>query len=157
MKNLRLDMQRVGGSWTGQGLTCIKIVLFFALFPLQFIGVQCNAKDYSIQNSKSLMVFEKFLYHAFSPSSWWSCCISLGGPLLVLGWSGRWSWHSKQRNYTEPCNSSCCYWSLWLLLFRTCCFPKHLHFNGKTRPISCSPLNMVNSRCSIILSLRLVF
>lgn len=101
-------------------------------------------KDYSIQNSKFIVVL-KFLYHAFSPSSWWSHCISPGGPMLVLGWSSRWSWLPKQRDNTEPRNSSSCYWSLWLLLLWTCRLSKHLHINGETKPIPRSPLDLVKA------------
>lgn len=102
-----------------------------------------------IQNSK-FMVLLKFLYNAFSSSSWWSCCISPSSPMLVLGWSGRWSWLPKQRDNTEPWNSSGCHWSLWLLLLRTCSFPEYLYFNGKTKPIPWSPPNMVKTQDSLL-------
>ncbi|KAE8670677.1 putative NBS type disease resistance protein [Hibiscus syriacus] len=38
--------------------------------------------------------------------SWWSCCIIVGGTLLVLGWLGRSSWVSQQRDTIEFCYSS---------------------------------------------------
>lgn len=70
--------------------------------------------------------------------------VNLGGTLPVLGWCSGWSWFWEQRDNSKPWNSSCGSWSLWLLLLRTCGFPKHLYLNGKTKPIPFSPHSMVN-------------
>lgn len=95
------------------------------------------------------------IYHVCC--SWWSYCISSSDSLPVLGWRGR-RWLSPHRDNTQSCNSSCCCWSLWLLLFWTCCVPKHLHIHGKSKPIPCSALSMVNlPRMSFSQSCLLVY
>jgi len=86
-----------------------------------------------------LLTFTMFFY------SWWSYCISFSGSVLVMDWHRRCRL-STLRDNTESWNSSCCYWSLWLLLFWTCCVPKYLHINGKTKPIPCSTSSMVHQR-----------
>lgn len=122
-------------------------LLFFPLFGFEtsaFLAISQVSTGYS-----NLIYFEsveKFLHCNRFGSSWRSYCVDLGSALLVLGWSSRWCRLWEQRDSTEPCNSSCCYGSLWLLLLRTRCIPEHLYFIGETKPVPCNPLNLVNKQ-----------
>lgn len=121
-------------------------LLFFPLFGFEtsaFLAISQVSTGYS---NLICWELEKFLHCNRFGSSWRSYCFDLGSALLVLGWSSRWCRFWEQRDSTEPCNSSCCYGSLWLLLLRTRCIPEHLYFIGETKPVPCNPLNLVNKQ-----------